>query len=213
VATSEKNQTINEIPKLRFLEFFGDWSQKKMSDISKVNQGLQIAISDRFISPTDNSFFYLTNEFLKKGSKKEYYIQDPPSSVICNADDILMTRTGNTGQVVTGVYGAFHNNFFIIRYDREKILRWFLYYFLIRTKTQQILLSLAGTSTIPDLNHSDFYKVKINLPSIKEQKKIAAFLSSVDNKLNKLRDKHKLLETYKRGLMQKIFSQKLRLKP
>ena len=29
----------------------------------------------------------------------------------CDENDILMTRTGNTGQVVTDVKGAFHNNF------------------------------------------------------------------------------------------------------
>jgi len=61
-----------------------------------------------------------------------------------------------------------------------------------------------------------YYKTLCNwktlLPILQEQIKIAAFLSSVDKKLNKLRDKHKLLETYKRGIMQKIFSQELRFK-
>ena len=56
-------------------------------------------------------------------------------------------------------------------------------------------------------------KVIFNYPKeIGEQQKIAAFLGSIDDKLNKLRRKDYLLKTYKRGLMQKIFSQELRFK-
>ena len=40
------------------------------------------------------------------------YIENPSKGVICQQDDILMTRTGNTGKVITGVKGVFHNNFF-----------------------------------------------------------------------------------------------------
>ena len=80
---------------------------------------------------------------------------NPPKRVVCNEDDILMTRTGNTGQVVTNVNGAFHNNFFKIEYDRRKVNKKFLIEFLRKDSTQYKILSLAGTSTIPDLNHGD----------------------------------------------------------
>jgi type I restriction enzyme S subunit len=131
--------------------------------------------------------------------------------VICNQDDILMTRTGNTGEVVTGVFGAFHNNFFKIAYS-SNCSKWFLYYFLTSHKTQHTILKLAGTSTIPDLNHGDFYKIPINIPSLPEQQKIASFLSAVDKKIELLTRKKQLLQEYKKGVMQKIFSRKIRFK-
>ena len=202
---------VQKVPKLRFSEFFGDWFEKRMRDIAKINQGLQIAISERYTEPIQGGYFYITNEFLREKSEKKYYIKNPPESVLCVDEDILMTRTGNTGMVVTGVSGAFHNNFFKIKY-KKNCDRWFLYYYLNLRQTQNMLLKLAGTSTIPDLNHSDFYRIKINLPSLPEQQKIASFLTVVDKKIQQLTRKKELLEQYKKALMQKIFSQQIRFK-
>ncbi|MCB8999642.1 MAG: restriction endonuclease subunit S [Bacteroidales bacterium] len=199
------------IPVLRFPEFSSDFAEKKLGDITKINQGLQIPISERFLEPVENSYFYITNEFIKAGSLKKFYIKNPTDSVLCVEDDILMTRTGNTGQIVTGVNGAFHNNFFKIKYSGE-IHKWFLFYFLKLPNTQKVIMQYAGTSTIPDLNHSDFYRISIKLPSLPEQQKIASFLTSVDTKLTQLKQKKNLLEQYKKGVIQKIFSQEIRFK-
>ena len=52
----------------------------------------------------------------------------------------------------------------------------------------------------------------VSVPSTEEQEKIASFLEAIDTRLTQLRRKHKLLQTYKRGVMQKIFSQEARFK-
>ncbi|POY40391.1 restriction endonuclease subunit S [Flavobacterium alvei] len=199
------------LPKLRFPKFKVNWKEDIFRDLVKINQGLQIQISERYLTQVKDSHFYITNEFLKEGSDKKYFIKNPTQNVLCDYDDILMTRTGNTGMVVTNVKGAFHNNFFKIDYPKT-IDKGFLYYFLTTVKTQNIIKSLAGTSTIPDLNHTDFYKINFTYPSIEEQTKIANFLSSVDEKLNLLKEKKSLLEDYKKGIMQKIFNQEIRFK-
>ena len=199
-------------PKLRFKEFSGNWETSPLKALCKINQGLQIAIENRFLEDGENRFFYITNEFLKEGSKKNYFIENPPKSVICDESDILMTRTGNTGQVVTDVKGAFHNNFFKIDFDRSIINRNFFIEFLKKDTTQHLILKYAGASTIPDLNHSDFYRIVMPITTIEEQTKIASFLSAVDVKINQLTQKHQLLSQYKQGMMQKLFSQQIRFK-
>mgnify|MGYP003683546091 CR=1 FL=1 len=203
--------TNSLVPKLRFPEFDGAWRIKIFKDLVKINQGLQINISDRLTEYEEGSYFYITNEFLRENSEKKFFIKDAPKSVLCNEDDILMTRTGNTGKVVTDVRGAFHNNFFKIDYGKD-INKYFLVNYLKKKSTQNLILRLAGTSTIPDLNHSDFYKIHFIHPETKEQQKIASFLSTVDDKLQHLEEKKRLLEEYKKGVMQQIFSQELRFK-
>ncbi|MCP5060901.1 MAG: restriction endonuclease subunit S [Ignavibacteriae bacterium] len=200
------------LPQLRFPEFVDNWGNDKFENLTKINQGLQIPISERHSEQIEGSYFYITNEFLKKNSDKRYYILNPTESVLCDEGDVLMTRTGNTGQVVTNVVGAFHNNFFKIKFDNEQINKDFLVYFLRLYKTQNAILRLAGTSTIPDLNHSDFYRIEMPHPTPPEQTKIANFLTAVDKRINLLQKKKAELEQYKKGVMQKLFSQTIRFK-
>lgn len=203
-------------PELRFKNaqghYFLDWSERTLGQVCKINQGLQIPIAERFSESGTNRYFYITNEFLRKDSDKRYFIENPPASVLCNKDDILMTRTGNTGKVVTDVSGAFHNNFFKIKYERDLLNKTFLCEFLSLDKTQSLILKLAGTSTIPDLNHGDFYRIKIHLPELEEQNKIAKLLTAVVEKITLLTQKYELLAQYKKGVMQQLFSQELRFK-
>ncbi len=199
------------IPRLRFHEFDEEWTHKIFGDVVKINQGLQIAISERLTEEEHGSLFYITNEFLREDSKTKYFVKDAPDSVKCSEEDVLMTRTGNTGKVVTGVRGVFHNNFFKISFPNS-VDRKFLVNFLNLPHTQNMILRLAGTSTIPDLNHSDFYSLKFIAPSLQEQQKIASFLTAVDTKIEHLTKKKNLLKKYKKGVMLRIFSQRIRFK-
>ena len=192
-------------PEVRYKNFNDAWEQRRFKDISKLSQGLQIAISKRFTHPGDGKLFYITNEFLNPNSTVKYYIDSPTKNVIAEKTDILMTRTGNTGKVVTDVEGVYHNNFFKISYNSSKIDRWFLYYLLNSYPIQREILVRAGNSTIPDLNHNDFYGIKIYIPTIEEQIKIGTFLTKVDSLIALHQYKLKKLKQLKKFLLQIMF--------
>ena len=62
------------------------------------------------------------------------------------------------------------------------------------------------------LYFNDFRRIPVEIPPISEQTKIANFLTAVDEKISQLTQKYDLLKQYKKGVMQQIFSQKLRFK-
>ncbi|MCQ2660606.1 restriction endonuclease subunit S, partial [Helicobacter pylori] len=188
-----------------------DWEIKTFRDISTINQGLQIPISQRLKAPTEHAKFYITIQALN--NRKEFeYIKTYNESVVCHKDDILMTRTGNTGMVITNIEGVFHNNFFKINFDRTLINKDFLVYFLSLEQTQKTILKKAGTSTIPDLNHNDFYSLSIPLPPLNEQIAIANILSGLDRYLCSLDALILKKESVKKALSFELLSQRKRLK-
>lgn len=160
-----------------------DWNYKTMKDICIVNQGLQINISQREKYKKNDNKVYITIQHLNNIGENEYIRnKDHNESVVCNKNDILMTRTGNTGKVVTNVEGVFHNNFFKVNFDREKIDKDYLFYYLNMKSIQTLILAKAGTSTIPDLNHNDFYLIPFIFPNdIKEQKAVVRILKDIDS--------------------------------
>lgn len=194
-----------DVPKIRFNIYIKKWKKKKFKDFTKLSQGLQIAISDRFTEDAETRHFYITNEFLNPNSRKKYYIESPSENVICTVDDILMTRTGNTGKVITNVSGAFHNNFFKVTYEKNDTAKLFLYYLLLSYDVQKEILIRAGNSTIPDLNHGDFYSIKTFIPIVEEQSAIGSLFRTLDDLLSSYKDNLANYQSLKATMLSKMF--------
>lgn len=192
-----------------------EWEFETFSDISKVRQGLQIPIDRRFKEYEYGRYVYITVQYLRNVSNKynTYYIENPSKNVICSKDDILMTRTGNTGEIITNVNGVFHNNFFLIDYNDNKLNKEYLIYYLKSYFIQNLISIYAGATTIPDLNHGDFYNIPIVYPkNIKEQEKIAQILSNVDMNIEKTEQAIAKYKQIKKGLMDDLLTGKVRIK-
>ena len=175
------------------LLFDSSYSVIPMSELCVVNQGLQIPIQDRKTEPGPNRYQYLTVQFLKDGSDS-YFIENPSKSVVCDVNDILVTRTGSTGKIITGVSGCFHNNFFKAVCFEDKIKTRYMYHLLSSKRMFEKLLEVASGGTVPDLPHKKFYNIKVPVPSVPMQEMIIPIL-----------DKYKLLfEAIQQNLQKEI---------
>ena len=168
-----------------------------LDKLIRVSQGLQIPIGKRKNEKGNNRYKYITIQYLN-GSKKEEYIENPNDRVICSKDDVLMTRTGNTGQVITNVEGVFHNNFFKMDYDRKIINKEFLIKYFENEFIYKDIIRRATTSTIPDLSHSQFYKMSIDLPPLELQNQFSEIVKQID--------KQKFESMIQLKMMEKIYN-------
>ena len=83
---------------------------------------------------------------------------------------------------------------------------------IIQTEKFNFEVNNTSGSKMPRAECSYIASIKFHYPSPSEQQKIASFLSSVDKKIQQLIRKKELLEEYKKGVMQKLFSREIRFK-
>jgi type I restriction enzyme S subunit len=84
---------------------------------------------------------------------------------------------------------------------------------LFRHYVKKFVIRESVGSDQPFISLTALYKHKVPLPySGIEQQKIADFLSTVDKKISLLKEKHGLLQQYKKGVAQKLFKQEIRMK-
>lgn len=91
--------------------------------------------------------------------------------------------------------------------------KYFEYFFKTKHMLHEFQRHSQGlTSDTWNLKYPLFSKITVYIPSFAEQHKIADFLISIDKKISYISLKVSSLEQMKKGLMQQIFSQKLRFK-
>lgn len=203
------------VPKLRFGEFKDDWNNHLLDDIATFLKGKGISKSEL----DDDG----KTECIRYGELYVYYnelIDEVKSKtnlenlVLSKANDVIIPASGETQLDIatascvlrSGI--ALGGDLNVIRTENNGL---FLSYYLNSKKKFEIARLSQGSSVV-HLYASQLKTLKLNLPILAEQQKIAAFLSAVDKKLQQLTKKKKLLEEYKKGIMQKMFSKELRFK-
>ncbi len=205
-----------KVPNLRFPGFKGEWANKKFGELgyflgggtpSTKNQefwnGYIPWISSSDLSE-DNIYGINYNRYISQEAVKQSATKIVPAKSI-----LIVSRVG-VGKVAVNELELCTSQ------DYSNLVLADDYYlfvaYLIKIKTKRLLEFNQGTS-IKGLLKSDLESLKIQIPSLPEQQKIASFLSAVDQKIQQLTRKKKLLKQYKKGVMQKIFSQEIRFRP
>jgi type I restriction enzyme, S subunit len=191
------------------------WEVSRLKNICSVRQGLQIPISERVLRQTKDCLPYITIKSINNPDDTKEFIENPSKNVVCSKDDILVARTGATGEIITDVEGAFHNNFFLVDYDRKQVIKSYLINFLKSPKIKEYLLLVAGTTTIPDLNHDAFYCTPFFVLTFLEQAAIVRHIETetarIDAKIAKTKRIIELQKEYRTALISEVVTGKIKV--
>ena len=217
------------VPELRFPEFEGDWTYTVLRKITKYTKGFAFRSEDyieegtRIIRVSDLDEQHINQKNQKVYISKNLAESDKIIRYKIYKGNIIITTVGSKPElrasaVGRGIYVVNDNEGFLnqnlLKFENiEGINNRFLFNYINSPRYISYIISIQrGNANQSNITVEDLLNYPIHVTTLEEQEKIASFLSAVDKKLTQLRRKKELLETYKRGLMQKLFSQQIRFK-
>lgn len=202
------------VPKLRFKGFEDEWKKEVLGDL----------IVEKIEKTEDKGKYPLYSLTIESGVvpksdryEREFLVKKEGNFKIVNNNDFVYNpmnlRFGALaiykGDFPVSVSG-YYNVFSFKNRGLEKF--WDNY---LKTHRIMYLYNTIATGSLEEkkrVHYSQFKELKLPMPSLKEQEKIANFLSRVDSIIEKQEKKVEYWNSYKKGMMQKIFSQKIRFK-
>ena len=195
------------------------WGEVRLKDIVlKCTNGF-VGLAKIHYTENDNGVLYIqgfnvkANGFNLSGIKKitpEFHKNLSRSEL--EIGDLLTVQSGKIGLttiVPKNLEGANCHALIITRFDtRLAEPNYFVQYFNSEIGLNHVLKIQTGT-TIKHINVKDFVRLKILLPPLPEQKKIAEILSTWDEGIDKLENLIEKKETLKKGLIEELLNSKV----
>ena len=196
-------------PKLRFKaddgSQFPDWEEKTIDEVAECLDNKRVPVNSEERKKRVGIIPYYGAGGIQ-GYIDDYLFDEELVLLLEDGDAFDDFQTKSIAQYITGkswvnnhahVLRANGNSYFLFAsLEHKDIRRW----------TQ-----LAGASRKKLLKDS-MLKITVNIPSLPEQQKIADFLSTIDTVIEKQKETASAWEERKKGVMQKLFSQKVRFK-
>ena len=208
---------MSRVPEVRFPGFSEEWRDVKLGDICEPPKYGLNAPATKF--RTDLPAYLRITDITEDGR----YIKENKVSVdiedfyeyILKEGDLVFARTGATvGK--TYLYkkedGLLVYAGYLIKFSPKPNLAVarFIKFFTETPKYWKWVSIVSVRSGQPGINSQEYSSMRLFIPSLSEQQKIADFLTAVDEKIETVEAKIDRLERYKKGVMQKLLSGEVR---
>lgn len=203
----------NNIPLLRFPEFNDEWKKVKLKDVSTYFNG------NSYENDVQEKGRYelITLKSVDMGGNlvhSKRYI-DIEVSTLTKGTLVMILSEQAPGLLGMTALIPLDNKYVLNQRVAEirpnhKVESYFLS--MVINKNQRYFSKHGAGTKVQNISKSNVENFGFLYPNLSEQQKIASFLTSVEIKIEQLTKKKILLEQYKKGVMQQIFSQQLRFK-
>ena len=212
---------MNNVPNLRFKEFSGQWNFIKIGDAFK-DLSAGSTPSKNIPNYFRGDIPWLTSGELKQKyiyETREYITEEAVKSANLKIYDPGTLFIAITGLEAPGTRGScainkvkLTTNQSCMAFKKNNIVDVEFLYYWYQLIGEYIGIKYTQGTKQQSLNNDLVSKLKLAIPSLIEQEKIASFFSLIDKKIELQTEKVEELKNYKKGIMQKIFSQELRFK-
>ncbi|WP_213280142.1 restriction endonuclease subunit S [Chryseobacterium indologenes] len=197
---TNKKLKVSNVPNLRFPGFEGEWEVKKLGEVCEIKTGNKD--TQNKISDGEYPFFVRSNTVERIDS----YSYDG-EAILTSGDGV---GVGKNFHYIDGKFD-FHQRVYALRNFKEEYNGKYIYH-LFSEKFYDRIRKLSAKNSVDSVRMDMISGMKIYFPVVLEQKKIASFLSLIDERII---TQNKILLHYQ-SLIQKlrndIFKQKLRFK-
>lgn len=206
--TIDNEHKIFNVPNLRFPEFQGEWKECKLGDVAMVVGGGTPDTNNhkywngdiQWFTPSEigrdkyvtNSLRTISEEGLNKSSAK-----------LLPIGTILLSSRATVGECSINKVECTTNQGFQSLITKEYFSKEFVFY-LMQTKRKELIRKSCG-STFLEISANEVRKIKIAVPTSKEQEKISKLLALLDERItiqNKIIEK---LESLIKGIRNDVF--------
>ena len=127
------------------------------------------------VKETDKFFIHANERIKPSGIPKTREVK---------TGDLILSNSMSFGRAfITLIDGYIHDGWLRLRCDESKLDKEYLYYFLTSSLAQNQFKAIATGSVVNNLKSDTVKAVKIDLPTLGEQKRIAEVLSMFDDKI------------------------------
>lgn len=187
-----------------------NWIKCKLGDIVEVGGGgtPKTKVKEywngdiEWLTPTDVTAF--EGRFISNTARKiTNFGLDNSSAKLYDKGTLMMTSRATIGYVVINSVPMATNQGFINIKCGESVYALFLLYWIKNNK--KYIENMATGTTFREISKRVFKEINIDLPSLKEQKKIALLLSSFDNRIELNNEMNKTLEEMAQAIFKSWF--------
>ena len=193
-----KEKKVLNVPNLRFPEFEGEWEKCKLGDVAMVVGGGTPDTNNhkywngdiQWFTPSEigrdkyvtNSLRTISEEGLNKSSAK-----------LLPIGTILLSSRATVGECSINKVECTTNQGFQSLIPKEYFSKEFVFY-LMQTKRKELIRKSCG-STFLEISANEVRKIKIAVPTSKEQEKISKLLALLDERIS---TQNKIIEDLKK---------------